>query len=855
MAGGDNGPSRSAIAMVLSASVFASFAAPAGEARGWQPSGAAAEDPVKRAEAAAAKAAADKAAAEKALAAAVAAEKAAAEQMAAAQESAKISAVKAAALKEATARVAARRTALERAIADVAANDAARKGEFTDRAVREKVARDEGAIEKAKADLADAQKVLEDKKSATESARGATQAALDASKTAPDDTAKGRAAETARTAQDRAERDQANAVTAARSIDVSLRALTTELAAGKDVLALIDKVEAAKNGGPALDADAARRANQTIDAFKTAALTQAIDLERAAHEKAVADRTAAERLLPQRAAAVETARGKLGAAKAAAEILAADAPADKRSAAEQAVAAATAAVESAAAEERATREELEKIGPRIRESLARYHETLALVQSGLPLLPADQWDYAKARHLLVRAGFGGSSDEIERLHAMGLHAAVEYLVDYDRIEALDLPFHAVLPEPAIPNENRLASMRQREMTDRRRNADTRQQAALRDWWIERMVRTPRPLEEKLVLFWHGHFATEYQTVRDSYALAMQNDLLREHAVTSFAALLHGIVQDPAMLRYLDNNSNVKGRPNENLAREIMELFAMGEGNYTENDIMEGARALTGYTYDPATRQFRFVVSRHDTENKTIFGRTGDFAGDDFVDLILQQPFTAPFIAGKVFGFFAHDAPSEETVTRLAGVLRTHQYDLRPMLKNLFMSREFYSESAVATQIKSPVQLVVGTLRDLGIRDVAYGPLSAGMTAMGQELYGPPNVKGWEGGEYWVNANRVFVRYNGIADLIDNIAVPNQPRGLDLVGALEGRVLNSPEEVVDYLARSCLAVPLPDEKRKILIDRLGGLPPSADWSGQRAQVNARLRTILVLMMSMPEFQCT
>ncbi|MCP5110541.1 MAG: DUF1800 domain-containing protein, partial [bacterium] len=184
--------------------------------------------------------------------------------------------------------------------------------------------------------------------------------------------------------------------------------------------------------------------------------------------------------------------------------------------------------------------------------------------------------------------------------------------------SLDLPFTAALPERPVHDERRLDSLRRREISNVRRDVENRQQSRLRNWWFERMAQSPRQLEEKLTLFWHGHFATEYRTVRSSYAMYLQNQLFREHAAGNFGALLHGIVHDPAMLRYLDNNSNIKGRPNENLAREIMELFSLGEGNYTEEDIMEGARALTGYTYDTNASQFRFVVSRHDTGNKTIF---------------------------------------------------------------------------------------------------------------------------------------------------------------------------------------------------------------------------------------------
>lgn len=920
-----------------------------------------------KAKAIADKAAADKVTAEKAVAASIAAEKAAIEQIAAA----KIAAIKAAARRVAQAEIAKRKAALDKIAADVAAKDAEKIKAFTDKAIADKIARDTLAAEKAQVDKAEAEKALAEKTAAVEKAKADVNAAAAAAKKAPEDKELAQKATAAEIAFSRAERDQTNAANALRSQESTLRSVTAELDAGKDVL---EKIAAAKAGNAPKDADAAKKAIQAIETYTTTAVTQAIDKEKVAHEQAVAAKAVAERALPQKVATTKTATDKVAATKAVAEkavasktaaekavsdsaaavqataekAAAAKAAADKAAAdlaaanklvsdkaavvkataeavaaekseantaaaakaaaekadadkslaektkvaetansqlaaaktdAEKAVAqkaaadktlaeriatdkaaatsaaTAVAALEAATAAEKAARTELASKDPQIKDALARYYEAVAIVEGGLKPLATDKWDYAKARHLLCRAGFGGTPEEVEQLYAMGLHAAVEYLVDYDQRPTLDLPFNATLPEPTIRNENRLEFTRQRELINRRRAEDGRQQNALRDWWLQRMVQSPRPLQEKLVLFWHGHFATEYQTVRDSYALAQQNDLLRQHAAGNFGALLHGIAQDPAMLRYLDNNSNIKGRPNENFAREIMELFSMGEGNYTEEDIMEGARALTGYTYDNNSRQFRFIVSRHDTENKTIFGRTGNYAGDDFVDLILQQPFTPQFVARKQFVFFGHENPSDETVSRLAAILKGHQYDLGPMLKNLFMSEEFYSDETIASQIKSPVQLMVGTLRDLGIKEVSFSTLGSAVAAMGQELYGPPNVKGWEGGQFWVNANRIFVRYNGVADLVENIAVPNQPRGLDIVGALEGKKIDTPEQVVQFLAKSCFVQSLSEDKQKVLTEQVASLPPRSEWENQRSQVNAKLRMLLVLMMSMPEYQCT
>jgi uncharacterized protein (DUF1800 family) len=475
---------------------------------------------------------------------------------------------------------------------------------------------------------------------------------------------------------------------------------------------------------------------------------------------------------------------------------------------------------------------------------------------GLKPLAPEAWDYAKARHLLVRAGFGGTPDEVAKLHAMGLYRAVEHLVDFHRQPAASVPFDAAPPVRPDPLEAKLRNDFVRsQAVGARHAAEGAQFGRLRHWWLERLVESPRPLQEKLTLFWHGHFATQYSVVQNSYTTYHQNQLFREHAAGNFGGLLTGLVHDPVMIRYLDNNTNVKGHANENLAREIMELFAMGvDQGYTEKDIREAARALTGYNFDHHSGQFRYIASQHDEGAKTVFGKTGNFTGDDVVNLILEQPATARFITGKLFRFFAHDNPSSETIDRLAGVLRNRNYELAPMLKNLFLSEEFYSPQTMGTQIKCPVQLVVGTLRDLGVKQVTdAASLDNAVRSMGQDLFEPPDVKGWRYGRPWVNTNRMFIRYNTIAELIRSVPQPGNKQGVDVVALLEGKGCCTAPEVVDYLARVSLVRPLTAEKRKELIDVLGSLPPPAQWASQRNQINQKLQEILILMTSIPEYQ--
>jgi uncharacterized protein (DUF1800 family) len=481
-----------------------------------------------------------------------------------------------------------------------------------------------------------------------------------------------------------------------------------------------------------------------------------------------------------------------------------------------------------------------------------------MARDELASLAAAEFDSAKARHLLARAGFGGTPDEVASLHALGLKRAVASLVEYRSGAAWDLPLSVESAFASRQELKRLPREERRRVEQERRKQDDAQLRRLRAWWIERMLKSPRPLEEKLTLFWHGHFATEQQVVRDSFALWKQQQLLREHA-DDFSALLHGIVRDAAMLRYLDNQRNERGRSNENLARELMELFSMGEGNYTERDVREAARALTGYTFQRESADFRFAAGKHDAGEKEIFGVKGNFDGDRLVDLILDQPATPRFIATKLFVFFVHDDPSEEVTARLAAQVRRHKYRLGPVLTNLFSSKEFYSPRSIGTQIKNPVQLVVGAHRALGVREGNYTAIYEAARNMAQDLFQPPNVKGWQGGRDWINSRHLFARYNGLVNLIDGAKGAKQAAGtIDVVAALEGKQLDNAAQIVDYLAAACLVTPLDEAKRQALIAVIEsgpGLPPPQQWKERRNEMNARLRAALVLLVCMPEFQVT
>jgi len=306
------------------------------------------------------------------------------------------------------------------------------------------------------------------------------------------------------------------------------------------------------------------------------------------------------------------------------------------------------------------------------------------------------------------------------------------------------------------------------------------------WEAQRMLLTERPLEEKLALFWHGHFATENDKVRDYRKMMAQLDLYRANGNGNFRDLLLGICKDPAMLIYLDGRSNVKGHPNENFSREILELFSLGVGNYTEKDIQESARAFTGWSLDG--NKFTKSVALHDDGQKTVFGKTGNFDGEQVVDLILQQEAAARFISRKLYRFFVRDEISPALETRLASILRTNNYSITPLLEAIFLSRDFYSAASVATQIKNPVHLIVSTYRKLGLKELPGAPSFSGTTAqLGQQIFAPPNVAGWKGGRTWINPSTMLQRGNFARYVLFPREIPPPTRRpLDFVGDIIGQ---------------------------------------------------------------------
>ncbi len=495
-------------------------------------------------------------------------------------------------------------------------------------------------------------------------------------------------------------------------------------------------------------------------------------------------------------------------------------------------------------------------------------------------IAADKFGYDQARHLLWRAGFGGTSTQIQTLAGWGPEKAVDYLLNYDKVNTDSVQadtFDKDIMRPYTDEERKLQAdarrardeeklemlQRERQMRERR---DRSQMNEVQKWWLKRMIETPRPLEEKLTLFWHGHFATSYRTIENSYHMFLQNQTFRKNAVGNFADLLFGIIRDPAMIAYLDNNDSRKGKANENLAREIMELFSLGIGAYSEKDIKEGARALTGYTFNDDT--FVFQKNNHDETAKTIMGRSGNFDGDEFVKIILEQPACSKFITRKLYHFFVRDLPPLEraedhlldsgiksALSDLSSTFLRGRYEIKPVLRRMFLSEHFYSPTFMNEQIKSPVTLVVGAVRSMNtpVRDLSI--LNDAMDLMGQNLGYPPSVKGWDGGRSWINTSTLYVRQNIMAFLLtgkrpngyDPSAETEKFEPLDLLSELkkaDPAAARDPQRVVDYLLKLTVGR-TPAHTREPLL---------AFLKEHDNQLEAdHLRGVLLLITAMPEYQ--
>ncbi len=412
-------------------------------------------------------------------------------------------------------------------------------------------------------------------------------------------------------------------------------------------------------------------------------------------------------------------------------------------------------------------------------------------QNDLTPISAKDWNYDFAAHLMERAGFGGTPEEIQALSKMTPQQAIAKMVRFEGTDISGLPafdesnIHDPGLEPFPPSRPAVTDLAKEKgealgikvkPTGNRRlqpvvdeffywlRASVLETNRVAYWWANRMLASPRPLQEKMALFWHGHFASNEAKVRDYRKLLGQLELFQKMGTGNFRDLTVAVAQGPAMLSFLDAGVNVKGASNENFAREIMELFTMGVGHYTEKDIREAARAFTGWNYV----DLKFVVNKdqHDDGEKTFLGKTGNFDGTQVIDIIMQQPATADYIAGKIYRYFVRQDLSPELQKQLGAVLRDSHYEITPLLEKIFSSRDFYSPASVGTEIKGPVEFAVSTYHKLGLKSIPGVPDFNLVTGgLGQQLFSPPTVAGWAGGQSWITPGLLLERGNFARDVL------------------------------------------------------------------------------------------
>lgn len=353
------------------------------------------------------------------------------------------------------------------------------------------------------------------------------------------------------------------------------------------------------------------------------------------------------------------------------------------------------------------------------------------------------------KHLHSRAGFGIQYLDLKHRSSWNIKKAVDELfLESRKTEPMAIVLDYV-PKKELKSILNLSPEERKELMRKARQG-VRQ---LNTYWLDKMAASPEQLREKLTLFWHGHFACRSQ---NPLFLQQLNNIHREHALGNFKTMLLEVSKSPAMLQFLNNQQNRKGKPNENFARELMELFTLGRGNYTESDIKEAARAFTGWGYNLAG-EFQFRQQLHDSDQKTFFGKTGNFDGSDIIDIILNKPVTAEFIARKIYVFLVNDLADESHVKELGAYLYSHNYDLGDLVKKILTSDWFYDSKNMGCKIKSPVELLVGLNRQFAVNYQNPAVLLQFQSALGQVLFYPPNVAGWSGGRNWIDSSSLMVR--------------------------------------------------------------------------------------------------
>jgi uncharacterized protein (DUF1800 family) len=463
----------------------------------------------------------------------------------------------------------------------------------------------------------------------------------------------------------------------------------------------------------------------------------------------------------------------------------------------------------------------------------------------------------RAAHLLRRAGFGGSLAEIDAFAALSREEAADRLLNYEDAS-----------NAALEDRLTRAGFLLRWVDEEGKRGQLPMD--MQRWWISRMAYTARPLEERMTFIWHGLLTSQISKVGGPRAawLVTQNELYRAHALGVYDDLIQAVSKDPAMLVYLDNVESTNRRPNENYARELCELFTMGEGNYTEDDVRESARAFTGWRLNEPPRPspqelvglteqqktdlrqkyldkhvpaFRFDPRLHDDGQKTFLGETGNWNGDDIVRIIMKQPATGRYIATRLWKEFAYDDPEPAVIDRLAAVWDSSGHSIKPVVRAILVSDEFYSERAYFGKVRSPIEFVAGVLRALELESIPPNLNPGGRAAsnyyaaMDQVLFEPPNVAGWPGGPNWLSSSTFFARLNFLDQHLfgrDRMAPIRS-----LAGA------TTPDALVDAVARRLVDGGLSAESRSAIAAHLAEIRDPAE----------RAATAVYLVAGSPEFQ--
>lgn len=485
-------------------------------------------------------------------------------------------------------------------------------------------------------------------------------------------------------------------------------------------------------------------------------------------------------------------------------------------------------------------------------------------------------DRDKVAHLLRRFGFGASESELDYYSKGGLSGAINLLLDYDKVEDV-----FTFDPMEWANQQRVVNLR-----------------VMQGLYAARLICTLRPLEEKMTLFWHNHFATSSSKVENSFVMSNHIDVLRANAVGKFGTLLEAVSKDPAMIYWLDSQENVVGQANENFAREVMELFTVGIGHYSEQDIQEAARAFTGWTYGGGFRgrgdapnrndRFMFVPDRHDTGVKKVLGAEGRLTGENVLQTLCKQEQTSKYITTKLWSWFAYENPEAAVVERISKRFRESDLNIKVLVRAVMEAPEFYSDRAVRKVIKNPIDFCVSTVRQLGVGQVMLDRIKDGVanpvvneqsglniklvraiapafsvlssaTSMGMELLTPPDVSGWKTGSYWITSATMVERMKWADKLFASAFVAGATGGgggpqarNPVVGFQAFDVLGgatSAEGAVDILL-SLFDVRISDAKKKGLLE--AATPHFGNRLNQRS-ANDLAKSVCKLIFSSPEFQ--